>query len=181
MDEGKVAVRYSKALLSLAKEQGVISSVIVDVKTLEQLLDTFPRLNEVLVSPVVSTEEKHKLFKQVFEPSFNPLTYGFLNLLLTNKREAYLKRITRCFMESYRKEEGFKAAKLTSVIELDKATLEKFSTLIQKHFNTKVDLTVAIDKSLIGGFILDIEDQRIDASIASKFRRLKRELLESQS
>ena len=81
MDEGKVAVRYSKALLSLAKEQGVISSVIVDVKTLEQLLDTFPRLNEVLVSPVVSTEEKHKLFKQVFEPSFNPLTYGFLNLL----------------------------------------------------------------------------------------------------
>lgn len=181
MDEGKVAVRYSKALLSLAKEQGVIALVIADVKTLEQLFDTFPRLNEVLVSPVVSMEEKHQLFKQVFEPSFNPLTYGFLNLLLTNKREAYLKRIIRYFMESYRKEEGFKAAKLTSVIELDTATLEKFSSLIQKHFNTKVDLTVSIDKSLIGGFILDIEDQRIDASIASKFRRLKRELLESQS
>ena len=107
------------------------------------------------------------------------MTYSFLMLLITNKREAYLKDITRNFLESYRKGAGFKAARLTSAIELDPATIEQFKTLIRKHFNTEVDLTCTTDSKLIGGFVLQVEDQQIDASVAVKLKKLKRELLSS--
>ena len=108
------------------------------------------------------------------------MTYSFLMLLLTNQREAYLKDISRNFLESYRKEAGFKAANLISAIEINQATIEQFRTFIRKHFNSEVDLTCTIDTKLIGGFVLQVEDQQIDASVAAKLKKLKRELLVSQ-
>jgi F-type H+-transporting ATPase subunit delta len=180
MDESKIAVRYAKALLSLAKEKEVTELVKIDIETIFHLFETYPRFNQVLESPVIRISEKRELFKNVFSDILNTMTYSFLMLLLTNQREAYLKDISRNFLESYRKEAGFKAANLISAIEINQATIEQFRTFIRKHFNSEVDLTCTIDTKLIGGFVLQVEDQQIDASVAAKLKKLKRELLVSQ-
>jgi len=180
MDESKISVRYAKALMSLAKEKQVAESVKTDMELIHQLFETMPRLNQVLKSPVNGAKEKRKLFKDVFEKTLNPMTYSFLMMLLTNNRETYLKDITRNFHETYRKEAGYKAAKLTSAVKIDPATIEQFRALIRKHFNTEVDLTFDVDSKLIGGFVLQVEDQQIDASVTAKLKKLKRELLTSE-
>ena len=108
------------------------------------------------------------------------MTYSFLMLLLANKRESYLKSIARIFLESYRREAGYKKAKLTSAVAIDPSTVEQFKTFIRKHFNSEVDLTCTADEKLIGGFVLQVEDQQIDASVSAKLQKIKRELLESR-
>lgn len=177
MDESKISVRYAKALWSLAKEKQVTESVKNDIELISNLFDTMPAFSQMLQSPVIGVKEKRQLFENVFAKSINPMTYSFLNLLLTNNREAYLKDIVRNFHNTFRKEAGFKAAQLVSSIELDEATVEQFKALIRKHFKTEVDLTCSVDSKLIGGFVLQVEDQQIDASVAAKLNRLKRELL----
>jgi F-type H+-transporting ATPase subunit delta len=179
MDESKISVRYAKALLSLAKEKLVEEAVKIDMEMIHQLFETMPGFNHVLASPVVGLNEKRQLFEKVFAKNINALTFSFLMLLITNKREGYLKDITRNFHDTYRKEAGYKAAKLISAFEVDAATLEQFRTLIRKHFKTEFDLTCKVDNKLIGGFILQVEDQQIDASVASKLKKLKKELLAS--
>ena len=180
MDEGKIAVRYAKALLGLAREKKITESVRIDMETIQHFFDNDPRFNQVLTSPVIKTKEKLVFVEAVFANHTNPITYSFLKLLLTNHRESYLKGITRIFLESYRKEAGFKKAKLTSAVEIDPSTVDQFRTFIRKHFNSEVDLTCTTDKNLIGGFVLQVEDQQIDASVAAKLKKLKKELLESQ-
>jgi len=179
MDESKISVRYAKALLSLAKEKQATDDVRTDMELIQHFFVTMPKFNLMLESPVIGAKEKKNLFDTVFAKNIHAMTFSFLMLLITNKREAYLKDITRNFLESYRKEAGFKAARLTSAIELDAATIEQFKTLIRKHFNTEVDLTCTTDSKLIGGFVLQVEDQQIDASVAVKLKKLKRELLSS--
>jgi len=181
MDESKISVRYAKALLSLAKEKQVEEAVKVDMEMIHQLFETMPEFNHVLTSPVIGLKEKRQLFENVFAKRTNALTYSFLMLLITNNREGFLKNITRNFHETFRKEAGYKAAKLISAFEIDPATIEQFRTLIRKHFNTEVDLTCKVDSNLIGGFILQVEDQQIDASVSSKLKKLKRELLASKN
>ena len=180
MDEGKIAVRYSKALLGLAKEKGITESVKTDMELIQHFFDLDPRFNNVLVSPVIKTKAKLLFVGEVFAKHINPLTFSFLQLLLKNHREAYLKGITRIFLDSCRREAGYKKAKLTSALELDPSTIEQFRRLIRAHFNSEVDLTSTVDENLIGGFVLQVEDQQIDASVAAKLKKLKRELLESQ-
>lgn len=180
MDESKISVRYAKALLSLAKDKQVTESVKIDMDMIHHLFETQPKFNNMLDSPVISVKEKRQLFENVFAKNISSLTYSFLMLLITNKREAYLKDISRSFHETYRKEAGFKAAELTSAIEIDPVMVEHFKALIRKHFNTEVDLTCKVDSKLIGGFVLHVEDQQIDASVAAKLKKLKKELLASK-
>ena len=181
MDEGKIAGRYAKALIGLARERQMIEPVRTDMEMIHHFFDIDPRFNQVLVSPVIKTKEKIVFIKEVFLKNTNPMTFSFLMLLLSNHRESYLSSITRIFLESYRKEAGFKKAKLTSAVEIDQSTVEQFRTFIRRHFNSEVDLTCSADSKLIGGFVLQVEDQQIDASVAAKLKKLKRELLESQN
>ena len=180
MDEGKIAGRYAKALIGLARDKKIIDAVRVDIETIQHFFDIDPRFNQMLISPVIKTKEKLVFMEAVFSKNTNPVTYSFLMLLLTNHRESYLKSITKIFLDSYRKETGFKKAKLFSAVEIDQSTVGQFRTLIRNHFNSEVDLTCSVNSELIGGFILQVEDQQIDASVASKLKRLKKELLESQ-
>jgi F-type H+-transporting ATPase subunit delta len=180
MDESKISVRYAKALLSLAKEKQVADAVKTDMEMIHHLFETMPRFNQVLESPVIGAKEKRKLFEEVFEKNVNQMTYSFLMMLITNNRETFLKDITRNFHDTYRKEAGYKAATLTSAVEIGPATIEQFRALIRKHFKTEVDLTCKSDRKLIGGFVLQVEDQQIDASVATKLKKLKRELLTSE-
>ncbi|HZK94548.1 MAG TPA: ATP synthase F1 subunit delta [Prolixibacteraceae bacterium] len=181
MDEGKIAVRYAKALLGLAKEKQVEEAVKTDMEMIHQLFETMPGFDHVLTSPVIGGKEKRALFENVFAKKINALTYSFLMLLITNNREGYLKDITRNFHDTYRKEAGYKAAKLISAFEIDSATIDQFRALIRKLYKTEVDLTFNVDNTLIGGFVLQVEDQQIDASVAAKLKKLKRELLASRN
>lgn len=177
MDESKISVRYAKALLGLAREKQIVEEVKIDMELIEQLFETMPELNHMLISPVISVKEKRTLFEKVFANKTNALTYSFLMLLITNKREGYLSAITRNFNESYRKAAGYKAAKLISASAFDPATVDQIRTMIRKHFKTEVDLTCSVDSNLIGGFVLQVEDQQIDASVAAKLKKLKKEFL----
>ena len=181
MDESKIPVRYARALLSLANEKQVTEAVKDDMTLIAELFETIPGFFQLLESPVISKAEKRNLFGEVFAKSVNPLTYSFLLLLLTNNREVYLRDISRDFLESYRKQAGFKAASLVSAVVIDPATVEQFKTLIRKHFKTEVDLTLKVDPKIIGGFILQVDDQQIDASVAVKLKKLKKQFLASQN
>lgn len=181
MDESKIPVRYARALLSLANEKQVTEAVKDDMALIAGLFETMPGFFQILESPVIGKDEKRNLFSEVFAKTVNPLTYSFLLLLLTNNREEYLRDISRNFLESYRKQAGFKAARLVSAIEMDAATVEQFKTLIRKHFKTEVDLTLQVDPKIIGGFILQVDDQQIDASVAVKLNKLKKQFLASQN
>lgn len=180
MDESKISVRYAKALLSLAKEKKVEEGVKTDMEMILHLFESMPGFDHMLESPAIGVKEKRQLFEDVFAKNTNAMTYSFLMLLITNKREGYLRSITRNFHDIFRKEAGYKAAKLISAIEIESATVEKIREFIRMHFKTEVDLTCHVDNKLIGGFILQVEDQQIDASVATKLKKLKRKLLASE-
>ena len=88
MDESKISVRYAKALLSLAREKKLLEAVKTDMEIIFQLFESTPGFSQLLESPVVGTNEKRKLFENVFANRINALTYSFLALLVTNNREA---------------------------------------------------------------------------------------------
>ncbi len=180
MDENKISLRYAKALFGLAREKTALDEVKIDIDLILNSLKAVPEFKIVLGSPIVRTSEKAGLFKETFASNVTSITYSFLNLLLTNKRESYLEDIARSFLELYRRFKGYKSAVLSSALTLDSKTVEHFRELIRQKFNTEVDLSLNINSDLIGGFILRIEDQQIDASVSSKLKQLKQELIKTK-
>lgn len=177
MNESKISVRYAKAFFSSAVERNLLEAVKKDVDLLLHLLQSQPKLKELLQSPVVKIKEKGVLFENVFRDQLNNLTVDFLHLLLKNNREIYLMEMCLNFQAMYSKLTGIKMAHLITAVELDKSQLEQFNVLIQKNFGGKAEVTTTISEKLLGGFILKVDDHQLDASVATQLKKMRRELV----
>ena len=176
MNTGKISGRYAKALFELSIEENKADKINQDIKLLFETCD-IEDFKTILENPVILPSQKTAFFKSLFKNKIDTVTLDFLILLAKNKRELHLKNIARSFLHIYRKHFHIKSVELTTSTQLDKKYQDTFKKIISENFNTKVELTEVVDTKIIGGFVLKIEDQQYDASIASKLTKVKRELL----
>ena len=147
MNDSKISVRYAKAFFLSALEEKNLDSVIKDVNLINTSFEV-EGFKEMLESPVVKTSEKKTLVEKVFAKNVSGLSFKFLELIFTNKREIYLEGILRNFKVMYRKHMGIKNAELIVPYEVSKEYREKFLTLLEKVFDSNV-MSFSFSKSFL--------------------------------
>jgi F-type H+-transporting ATPase subunit delta len=180
MNDSSISVRYAKAIFSLAEEKKVLEAVKTDMENLLSLSSSLPEFSLIIDSPIITSSDKLAFLTALIGKKANILTINLLNLLLTNSRENYLPMIARSFLSRYRENSGVKSAHISSAVELDASVVEQLKTLIAKKYNAKVDITCDVEADLLGGFVLQVDDQLIDASVANRLKLLKQELVKSK-
>jgi F-type H+-transporting ATPase subunit delta len=179
MNEGLVTTRYAKSLYQAAEEEGKADIIYQNISELDIALSESPEFKILLYSPVIKDSEKENIFILLFKELIDELTLNFLLLLLKNKREQFLPSICRYYRQLHKEMMGIHEGFLTTTVPLDVKNKDGIHQLIRQKFNIDVELTEKIDPSLIGGFVLRIDDQQIDASISSKLKKIKTELINS--
>lgn len=178
MRNPRVAFRYAKALVDYAVEGQQLDAVKKDVDLLRAT--TTPELNAAISSPVISGERKAKIFSAVFHGRVNKITEDFFYLLFKKNREFVLRDIGEAFDKQYNIIKGIIVVNLTSAIELSPALhddiFNRVSALPRFHDKT-LQLNVRIDPEIIGGFILELNDNKFDASIRHDLHFIKQEFI----
>lgn len=177
MASSKSASRYAKALLDLSIEQKTIDKVNNDMVELSNLCKESKDLTNMLKSPIVDKNRKVQAFNAIFGKTWDEMSLKFIALIVKNSRANIVPFIADSFVDQYRKHLGILDVQLTSAIKLEKKVKDQIMVKIQEHFKGEIELHESIDASLIGGFIVRIDDQQIDASIASQLSNLKNILL----
>lgn len=172
MNNGKISIRYAKALLSSAKEAKVEEQVYSEMTTLDSAFAQIQLLKQAMTNPTLTKEDKIKLLNSVFNNKASKLTQGFINLVVENGREDYFHRIALSFQELYRKDKNIVVTHLTTAIELDEPLKKKIINSVEEQENSKVELRTEINPDIIGGYILDIDGKRLDASIIRQLSKL---------
>ncbi len=180
MDNSRLASRYAKALFYLAKERNQVEAVKQDLAKLTALLKESTEFQWLLESPVIMSSVKVGLVGKMLTGYIDSLSLEFLQLLIEHRRESNLASTCRMFMELYKKDQGILDAKVESAIPMGDAFLEEMKKSLEKSSKKKIVMTTETDESLIGGFILTLEDQQLDASVQSKLKRIRQELRESK-
>ncbi len=179
MDEGKISVRYAKALFNLAVENNTLSQTKADIELMAGLAKNSPEFNALLFSPIISTVDKKRVLFNTFEGRLHKSTFTFLELLLKNGRESVLKDVCRNFLAHYRRHLGIRQAFVTTAVPIDKAMQTKIIEMIRKKFQTEVELTTNVDEKIIGGLVLQVDDRQIDSSVSNALNRFRREATSS--
>jgi F-type H+-transporting ATPase subunit delta len=110
----------------------------------------------------------------IFKSKVTVLTMAFIDILTRKNREPLLPEIAKEFHNAYNVYKGIGKASVTTTIPMDAKTRSVFEALVRKLADRKeVELEEKIDKELIGGFILNVEDRQIDASIRNNLKKLK--------
>jgi F-type H+-transporting ATPase subunit delta len=170
------ASRYAKALIDLA----------VDIKQLEEVRKDMLLVNEVctnnrefvvlLQSPVVKTDKKLAIFNSVFEGKVSKTTISFLTLLANKRREAMLFEVAQDFENQYKIHKNITTAIVESAVSLDDKSKKQILDIVKASVTGEVDLVEKVNPSLIGGFVLKINDTQVDQSVKRKLSDLKKGL-----
>ena len=178
MNDSQISVRYAKALFKSAQESDQADKIFADM---EMMLDTckVKEFKEMLEMPVISSEQKYKITIEVFKARISALTESLIKLVMDNRRENYLPGIARHYLALYKKHKGIKTASILTATTIDDSALKRLKEIVKKALKADVDLSSAVEESVIGGFILTVEDQQYDASVASGLKKMKKQLLET--
>ncbi len=176
MASTKSAARYAKALLDLTLENGSVEAVEKDLIRFVQVVKESNDFRIFLNSPVVRDDKKIAIYQKVFE-GFNPLTMQFFTLVTKNGREQLLPEIAAQFERQLMKNRGIVSGSIVSATPLTEKTKQEILDRIAPAFEGSLQLSESVDSSLLGGFVIRIEDKQIDASVANKLKELRQELV----
>ena len=177
MDNGKISVRYARALFQVAQEQGCEAAVYEGFTHFtHNYLLAIGQFNEVLADPIVAREEKVKLLEMAVGEPMHDTLKQFIAFVADQKREDKMFLIAMKYMEMYREKHHILSTQVTTATQLPEETYDKIKAFVKQTFDADAELDVRIDPSLIGGFILDIENSQMDASVAGQLNALKNRL-----
>jgi len=178
MHNPRLANRYAKSLLSLAIEKNQLSTVYNDMQYLQSVAKLNREFVVVLKSPVISPEKKESIIGAVTNGKISDLTYLFIRLLIKKGREMNLPDITTAFIEQYKDYQQIYSVKLTTATPVSEEVKQKIVNQIKSQTTLKnIELTTEVNDNLIGGFILQIGDKLVDASIAYDLNVIRKQFL----
>ena len=174
MSVTRIATRYAKSLLELAVEQGKLDKVSKDLGQLAEYTQNRD-LYMMLKSPIINADKKYAALNALFGAQMDGLTMSYLNLLVNKGREAYLPEIAAEFASQYKVLNKITSVKVTTASPMSDDVLSAVKAKIAASGITHANLEIQseVDPDLIGGFVLEFDNKRYDASIASKLAELK--------
>jgi F-type H+-transporting ATPase subunit delta len=171
----RAAIRYAKAILSMADSIGVANEINNDMVLIASTIKGNSELNTFIQSPTISVDVKENALLEVFA-NVNGVTKGFFHLLFENKRFEILEAIAVAYSELFDEANGLEVAVVTTAIPMDAGLEAKVLAKIESLSDKKVTIKNVVDPAIIGGFVLRIGDKQYNASIANRLQVLKREL-----
>lgn len=170
----RAASRYIKSLLDLAIEQKVLEDVHKDMMFFARVYEENKAFSLMLRSPVIPHDKKREILARIFKGKVNNLTMSFFDIITKKNREPLLGAIAKEFHNAYNEYKGIGKATVISAVPLDDKLRSEFGSLVRKYSEKKqIELVERVDPEMIGGFILNVGDRQIDASIKNKIQALK--------
>ncbi len=179
MNLGKISIRYASALYALAVEKKEQDKVYEQMKVLSQAFICVPNLTDALSNPMYSQENKIILLETACGggKEINPLVKTFIEFVVRKGREEYMLFMAMSFLKIYRKEEKIVLGNIISTVELPEETINKIKRFITIKYRQHLELHTEIDKNIIGGFIMEVNNYRFDTSLRTKLESIKRSLI----
>ncbi|QCE41116.1 ATP synthase F1 subunit delta [Psychroserpens sp. NJDZ02] len=170
----RAAIRYAKAVLSLATDNNIAEAVNTDMELINNTVAQSKDLKDMLYSPVISASIKKSALLEIFK-GVNPATVNLINTLIANKRLDLLPQVAGKFITLYEQQKGSQVATVTTAVPLTEALEAKVLAKVKELTGKEAAIKNIVDESILGGFILRVGDTQYNASIANQLSKLKRE------
>lgn len=176
----KTSHRYAKSLIEFSVKRNLLEVIYKDIILVNSVFKNNKDLVFMLNNPLIYNSKKLRILEKVFYAKISNLTFSFFDLVIRKKRSYILSNILEVFINEYKKIKLIKDVNIITTFNLSDEFKNKFKKIVKNIiFCKEVNLIENIDKSLIGGYILNFDDKKLDESIKNKLNLLKLSFLSS--
>jgi F-type H+-transporting ATPase subunit delta len=176
MDIGVISMRYARALLKSATDQKQEDAVYQEMMTVAKSYLDVPALRHTIDNPMLSKDKKESLLLVAAGEKPCELTKAFIALVLKEDRENVMQFMANSYITLYRKQKNVIRGKLTTAARVSVETEQKMRQMVESKTNGTVEFETEVDPDIIGGFILEYDTFRMDASVKSKLNTILTQL-----
>ncbi|MBT9314928.1 ATP synthase F1 subunit delta [Leptothoe spongobia] len=164
---------YAQALLSVAQSNDLTDRFGQDASFLTELLSVSPDLGQLLENPIINPDIKKNVLMQLAGEQVHPTMLNFLKFLVDRGRIPFLVRICAQYQELLRQLNKAVLAEVTSAVALSDHQKEEIrQKVLAMTGASQVDLSTSLDPELIGGVVIKVGSQVVDASLRGQLRRI---------
>lgn len=172
MDIGIISVRYARALLKSATQQKVEADVYKDMQKLAQTFVKLPKLRSTIENPMLTVQQKENLLFAALGDDCAAVSKRFVQLVVKEGREAMVQFMANSYVTLYRKQQNLISGRLITATAVAPETEAKLRSMVEKRTNGKVEFQTEVNPEIIGGFVLEYDTFRMDASVKSQLRNI---------
>jgi F-type H+-transporting ATPase subunit delta len=181
MQNPRLAARYAKSLIDLAVERKELDKVYADVQYIQGVGKASPQFLSLMRSPVIKGDKKQAILDALTKGKIGPIMEGFNRLLVNKGREDAMSEILNAFIEQYNEIKGINKVKLTTAQPLTDAAKEAIMAKVKKDSGVQnIQLETKVDESLIGGFVLEYNNQLVDASVLRDLKDIRKQFTSNE-
>ncbi len=180
MPNPRLAARYAKSLIGLATEKGQLEAVYTDMKYLQAVCKSSRDFVNLLRSPIIKAEKKDVIISAVTKDKIGALTTAFTKLLVTKGREEDLPEIISAFVDQYNEIKDIHKVKLTTAVEVSDDLKNAIVAKVKAEAGLpNIELESKVDEALIGGFVLEFNNNLVDASVLRDLKDVRKQFNEN--
>jgi ATP synthase F1 delta subunit len=171
----EIAAVYARSLFEVAKEQGKLDGIREQLGEFADAMQADRDLQVFFFSPYFSTQEKEDGLDRAVSGADETIV-NFLKLLIENHRMPVIFRVRRGYDELWEQENKLLPVQVTSAVELDTATVKQIGDRIAEQTGQKVDLSANVEPDILGGIIVRVGNQVLDASVRNRLEQLRKQV-----
>jgi F-type H+-transporting ATPase subunit delta len=171
----EIAAVYARSLFEVAKEQGKLDEVRQQLGEFADAMEADRELQVFFFSPYFSTQEKQDGLDRAVTGADETII-NFLKLLIENHRMPVIFRVRRGYDELWEQENKLLPVQVTSAVELDQSTVKQIGDRIAEQTGQKVDLSANVEPDILGGIVVRVGNQVLDASIRNRLEQLRKQV-----
>lgn len=181
MNAGVIASRYANALLKFTQETGNGDKVYSQAGVLVLRMEEIVQFKDyILKHDEISLEEKRKLLETAIGEPMSMEISRFVDLVVRRGRMEFFLRMLYSFIARYREANNIRVGRLITALPAE-GLRERMERLFHEKTGAEVHLEIKVNPDIIGGFIFELDDWRLDASVENHFRRIRRQLIEKNN
>jgi F-type H+-transporting ATPase subunit delta len=169
-----IAKRYAKALFDFSLEMNKVEDVKADMELLLSVCESNADFRQLLRSPVIRTEKKQHVMQSLFKDKVNEISSRYLDIIIRKKRENQIEHIAEEYILAYKKFKNIITVHFASASAITDEIRKKVINLLEEQTKGSIELIEEVKKELVGGFVMNYDDYKYDASIAHQLRKLKK-------
>ncbi len=180
MQNPRLATRYAKSLIELAVEQKQLEAVFADMQYIKALCKESRDFENVLRSPIIKADKKQAIVDNVIKNKITALTIAFIQLIIKKSRESFLPEIANAFIEQYHTIKNIHTVKLTTAVAIGDNVKKSIQQKIQQETAFQnIQIEEQVKEELLGGFMLEFNNNLVDASILRDLKDVKKQFMEN--
>lgn len=176
MHNPRLAGRYAKSLVDLATEKSQLEQVYKDVQYLQAVCKASREFLNLLRSPIIKADKKLAIINAVVVPHVSEITAAFIRLLTVKGRENVLPEIAQAFIEQYDALKNIHPVKFITAVPVGEDVKDAIAGRIKAETGLpNIELKHAVNEDLIGGFVIEFDNKKVDASVKRDLEDIKKQ------